>query len=44
MRLGDTSQLTDKLTAAWTVLSGLDAKTVRILDVRVPDAPVLTRR
>jgi cell division protein FtsQ len=44
IRLGDASQLPDKLTAAATVLAGLAPKSWRVLDVRVPRAPVLARR
>jgi cell division protein FtsQ len=44
IRLGDTSQLADKLSSAVTVLSGLTPKSWKVLDVRVPRAPVLTRR
>lgn len=44
VRLGDTSLLDEKLQAAATVLGTLDLKVVKVLDVRVPRAPVLTRR
>lgn len=44
VRLGDLTLLEEKLQAAATVLGTLDLKVVQTLDVRVPRAPVLTRR
>jgi cell division protein FtsQ len=44
VRLGDTAALGAKLLAAETVLADVDARGVAVLDVRVPDTPVLTRR
>ncbi|HZQ29031.1 MAG TPA: FtsQ-type POTRA domain-containing protein [Acidimicrobiales bacterium] len=44
VRLGDASQLAEKLQAALTVLLNVDPKVVKVLDVRVARAPVLTRR
>lgn len=44
VRLGDTGALGPKLVAADTVLAGVDPHRVAVLDVRVPDTPVLTRR
>ena len=44
VRLGDTGQLEAKLVAAETVLADVDAGHVAVLDVRVPDTPVLTHR
>jgi cell division protein FtsQ len=44
VRLGDESRLPDKLQAVLTVLGSVDPKVVKVLDVRVPRAPVLTRR
>jgi len=44
VRLGDTGRLGPKLVAAEAVLGDVDAARVAVLDVRVPDTPVLTRR
>lgn len=45
VRLGEVpAQLSDKLDAAVTVLRTLAPKSIGVLDVRVPRAPVLTRR
>jgi cell division protein FtsQ len=44
VRLGDVAQLEEKLAAAVTVLTGVDGTALAVLDVRVPRAPVLTRR
>jgi cell division protein FtsQ len=44
VRLGDTGELRPKLVAAETVLGDVEARGVAVLDVRVPDTPVLTRR
>jgi len=44
VRLGDTGRLEPKLVAAEAVLGDVDARHVAVLDVRVPDTPVLTRR
>ena len=44
VRLGDTGRLGPKLVAAEAVLAEVDAGRVAVLDVRVPDTPVLTRR
>ena len=44
VRLGDTGRLGPKLVAAEAVLAEVDARRVGVLDVRVPDTPVLTRR
>lgn len=45
VRLGEApAQLAEKLDAAITVLRTLDLKRIDVLDVRVPRAPVLTRR
>jgi cell division protein FtsQ len=53
VRLGDTRALTPKLVAAQTVLARVDAmasaaksgnNAIAVLDVSVPDSPVLTRR
>ncbi|MDQ1437577.1 MAG: cell division protein FtsQ [Acidimicrobiaceae bacterium] len=44
VRMGDASQLAEKLDAAVTVLRTVDLKAVRVLDVRVPRAPVVTRK
>ena len=43
IRLGPVTNLPDKLVAAVTVLAKVDAHRLRVLDVRVPEAPVLTR-
>ena len=43
VRLGDADDLPAKLTAASTVLEKADLAGLRVLDVRVPQAPVLTR-
>ncbi|HUQ39926.1 MAG TPA: FtsQ-type POTRA domain-containing protein [Acidimicrobiales bacterium] len=44
VRLGGTDQLGAKLRAVLTVLTRVPARDLAILDVRVPRAPVLTRR
>ena len=44
VRLGDTAALGPKLLAAEAVLADVGARGVAVLDVRVPDTPVLTRR
>jgi cell division protein FtsQ len=44
VKLGDASQLADKMQAIATMLGGAAGKGWRVLDVRVPRAPVLTRR
>jgi cell division protein FtsQ len=44
IKLGPVTRLDEKLQSAWTVLSGLDPRTLRVLDVRVPRAPVVIRR
>jgi cell division protein FtsQ len=44
VRLGDAGRLEPKLVAAEAVLGDVDAARVAVLDVRVPDTPVLTRR
>jgi cell division protein FtsQ len=44
VRLGDAAQLGEKLQAALTVLANVDPKVIKVLDVRVARAPVLTRR
>lgn len=44
VRLGDADRLEEKLRAAATVLSRVPSRTVSVLDVRVPRAPVLTRK
>lgn len=45
VRIGEApAQLAEKLDAAVTVLRTLDLKAIGVLDVRVPRAPVLTRR
>lgn len=44
VRLGDTGALESKLVAAEAVLGDVDSRVVALLDVRVPDTPVLTRR
>ena len=44
VRMGDSSQLAQKLESVVTVLNTLAPKSWRVLDVRVPRAPVLTRR
>jgi cell division protein FtsQ len=44
VRLGPPEALGDKLQAALTVLGVVDGRTVATLDVRIPAAPVLTRR
>jgi len=43
VRLHDTSQLEEKLLAALTVLDEVPVEEVAVLDVTVPDAPVVTR-
>jgi cell division protein FtsQ len=40
---GDLTHLDQKLVAVETVLAKVDLKNLKVLDVRVPDAPVLTR-
>lgn len=42
--LGEPEELGEKLTAVHTVLSSVEPGAVSVLDVRVPSAPVLTRR
>lgn len=42
--LGRPEELGEKLTAVQTVLQSVDPASVEVLDVRVPAAPVLTRR
>lgn len=42
--LGAPEELGDKLTAVQTVLAAIEPGSVSVLDVRVPSAPVLTRR
>lgn len=44
VRLGDGTDLREKLRAAATVLLKVPSRQVSVLDVRVPRAPVLTRR
>jgi cell division protein FtsQ len=44
VRLGPAEAMEDKLRAALTVLGVVDGRTVATLDVRIPTAPVLTRR
>lgn len=44
VRLGTPEALEEKLRAALTVLGAVDGRTVATLDVRIPAAPVLTRR
>jgi cell division protein FtsQ len=44
VRLGPAEAVEDKLRAALTVLGVVDGRTVANLDVRIPAAPVLTRR
>jgi cell division protein FtsQ len=44
VRLGDTSALAMKLVAAETVLGRVGSGVIAMLDVSVPDSPVLTRR
>ena len=44
VRLGRSDDLEAKLMAAATVLDKVDGAGLRVLDVRVPHAPVLTRR
>jgi cell division protein FtsQ len=44
VRLGSAQQLDDKLRAALSVLAAVDGRTVGTVDVRIPAAPVLTRR
>lgn len=44
LRVGTPERLTEKFRAALTVLSRVNTSGMEILDVRVPDAPVLTRR
>jgi len=43
VRLGPPDRVPEKLTAAATVLARTSVNTVAVLDVRVPDAPALTR-
>ena len=43
VHLGGTDRLADKLVAVATVVARVDLRNLKILDVRVPDAPVLTR-
>jgi cell division protein FtsQ len=40
---GDLTRLDQKLVAVETVLAKVDLRNLKVLDVRVPDAPVLTR-
>lgn len=42
--LGPATEVGDKLVALQTVLAEVDPTTVELIDVRVPNAPVLTRR
>jgi cell division protein FtsQ len=44
VRLGAAEAMEEKLRAALTVLGVVDGRTVATLDVRIPAAPVLTRR
>ena len=44
VRLGPAEAVDDKLRAALSVLGVVDGRTVATLDVRIPAAPVLTRR
>ncbi len=44
VRLGGMEAVEDKLRSALTVLGVVDGRTVATLDVRIPAAPVLTRR
>jgi cell division protein FtsQ len=44
VRLGRPDQVVPKLVAALAVLAAVDARTVGTVDVRIPEAPVLTRR
>lgn len=44
VRLGPPHSLEAKLTAALTVIQKADVTTLRVLDVRAPESPVLTRR
>ena len=44
VRLGPAQAMEEKLLAALTVLGVVDGRTVATLDVRIPGAPVLTRR
>ena len=44
VRLGPAEAMEEKLQAALTVLGVVDGRTVATLDVRIPTAPVLTRR
>lgn len=43
VRLGPAEELSRKMAALLTVLAGVDLRGVRSVDVRVPEAPVLTR-
>jgi cell division protein FtsQ len=43
VRLGPAEDLPRKMASLLTVLARVDLKGVRLIDVRVPDAPVLTR-
>lgn len=43
IRFGSVDDLDDKVTAAKTVLSGVDTSCLELLDVRVPGSPALTR-
>lgn len=44
VRIGPPDQLDQKFTAIETVLSQVDTRDLTVLDVRIPRAPVLTRR
>lgn len=44
VQLGDAGRLKQELTATQTVLSQVGAPSVRTIDVRVPEAPAVTRR
>lgn len=44
VRLGDQRELADKLVSAVTVLARVEMSCADVIDVRVPSAPVLTRR
>ena len=41
--LGPTDSLSEKITALGTVLSGVDLSGAKVIDLRVPERPVLTR-
>lgn len=44
IRLGPADDLDDKVEAVRAVIAGVDLRRVAVIDVRVPSAPVLTRR